>query len=349
MKQCKQPVWKRLVSLLLICVMIGAVPLQPMVAIAATPTKEEYNAAVLAKTQELEEKYGIVISYPMRNGTAGIGTATLSNLDRCLSTLTAGVVKKLSAWYKTNKGVPITFDYTHTPFASQRDDMIALASFTPALALMQIYTPPSSAAGAVLTGNGPIAIIHEMGHAFHEYAKSVYGASSLSRDWQALNGKQSYGSGADYSASTFVTAYASTAYSEDFADTFSHGFICTNAGFSIAGNLTKNGAATALGKKVSFMEQLLVKCFGANATVVSNFQKCRSTPTTLTYEGLKLSGNSLEYIGYNAPFGVLASLLKYLGIKEETSKWERSIGGWTVTATSGQTYLVFPGGEYTKL
>lgn len=323
----------------------------PAAAAGSEPAQslEAYNAEVKEKADSLAKKYGVAIKYPAGAGYAGIGTATLATLDACLEYVTPAVMKELSAWYKEKTGSKLTFSYTNTPDFDRTNSGHPIAGFTYEKALIQIFVPRSNNPGAVQTGNSPTAIIHEVGHAVHEYLIAKAGSARLREQWTKLNGTAGYGGGSSYDRNAFVSRYAASDYDEDFADTFAYGYVCNRAGFSIAKYLKSGEKNTVLGDKVALLEKLVASYFEDAGDSVINLKKCWSTPESVSYRGFKFSGNSMEYVGYNAPYGVLSATLKSLGIAAKSSKWERSVGGWVVADAKGAEYMVFPGGASTVL
>lgn len=332
-------------SFLLTCLIFTGLPVY-----GASSRAEEYNEAVRLKRNELQEKYGIRILYPLGNSYAGIGTATLATLDTCLDYMTPSFTKQLSRWYKENTGYQLTISFTNAPDFADTESGHPVAGFTFEKALLQVYVPAISDNRATATGCSPTAIIHEFGHAYHEFLKEQYGASQLLKDWKAMNGGTTYQLRTSWDKSLFVSQYASISYDEDFADTFAYGFVCNRPGFSISSQLQADGASTGLGKKISFLEKQLPLYMTQMSAATANLAKCRSTAPSITWRGLRFSGNTMEYIGYNAPYGILKGTLHSVGLSEhQSATWERQIGGWVVVSNTGKEYAVFPGGAKTLL
>lgn len=325
-----------------LCVLLAGIGVQ------AAPTPEEYNESVRAKANGIEEKYGVTVKYPTGGTYAGIGTGTLSTLDTCLDYLTPELVKALSAWCKEETGKGLAFSFTANPDYAGSASGHAVAGYTQARSLIEIVLPSGYGTGN-LTGSSPIAIVHEMGHVLQEYLKSVHGAANLSSQWKKLNGGVAYGA-SKWSRTVFTSAYAAGDYEEDFADTVAYGFVCNRAGLSIAKYLkTAEDVDTPLGAKVNYLGRLLKKYFPENEQVLTNLAKCRQAASSLTWNGLKLSGNSLEYIGFNPPYNVLGGVLRQLELKQKSSVWVYEVGGWLVTDATGAQHLVFPGGSHFAL
>jgi hypothetical protein len=342
--QTHSPITRSILALLLtLCLLLSGFP-----GIAAgTVSPEEYNEAAAQKAASLEKAYGIDISYPMGKTYAGIGTATLSTLEACLAYLTAPVVRELSAWSKDETGDRLSINYVYSLTHGEPIDITPVASYTRDLAVIEILIPRANSKKAI-SGSSPLAIVHELGHVAQGYFEDAYGKSKLSTQWKKLCGA-AYGS-SKWERTVFASEYASSDYQEDFAETFSFGFVCNRAGVSIAQYLQDaDGNTTPLGKKVNFIGQLLSAYIEESEDALTNLAKCRTAPRTYTWNGLRMSGSSLEYRGFPAPHNVLNGTLKQLGIASDSSTWEKDVGGWVVTDTTGQRYLVFPGGAYALL
>jgi hypothetical protein len=313
-----------------------------------TISPEEYNESVRQMAALLEKTYGIDLSYPMGKTYAGIGTATLSTLDTCLAYLTAPVVRTLSAWSEEETGDRLAITYVYSLAQGEAADGNPVASYTQEKSLIEILIPRANAKVAV-TGSSPFAIVHELGHTAHSYFEDTYGATKLSTQWRKLGGGAAYGS-SRWERTVFASEYAATDYEEDFAESFSFGFVCNRAGVSIARYLQNTeGETTPLGKKIDFISQLLSAYMEDAEEAVANLDKCRTAPRTFTWNGLEMSGSSLEYRGFSAPHNVLNGTLRQLNIASASATWERDVGGWNVIDTAGRQYLVFPGGAYTRL
>ena len=335
-------------SLLLLASLLflfSSVPAIPATA-ASTTEADAYAQTVLDKKAAIEKTYDIKIVLPTVS-KGSLGTATLATLDTCLSYLSADFVKQLSAWYKAETGQKLTFSYVgRAPtFANGSHPS---AEFVYEKALINLFIP-TSGQSFTLSGSSPVAILHELGHAYHAYAKQQYGASKLQSKWVSLNGEKIYGSSREPDRTKYVSAYALTDYDEDFAETFAHAFVCHNAGFSIASSLKKDGKVTVLGSKVAFLEELIAAHITKSDSALGTIKKAYTSPAQLSWEGLKLSGSSLEYIGFNAPHKVLPNVLRFAGIQSAESEWKKALGGWVVTAKDGGRYLVFPSGAKVTL
>jgi hypothetical protein len=204
----------------------------------------------------------------------------------------------------------------------------------------------------LITGTNPTAIVHEMGHAFHEYVQYRYGSDDLKATWSGLSMPYRFsGRNAENPDPTiFATLYASSSYYEDFAETFAQAFTANRPGLGISEYLTgPDGKRTKLGSKMRWMERFVTDYIENHEAAVGTMQLIYSTPRKLEYNGLSLSGNSLQYIGFSEPNAVYAAVIKHLGVTAEASKWISEIGGWYIKSTEGDEYYAFPGGTFAEL
>ncbi|MFV0401005.1 MAG: hypothetical protein ACK5LX_10360 [Oscillospiraceae bacterium] len=319
---------------------------------ASLPSSSDYNKDVYNRAQEIYQKFGVDIAYPYRSdGYTAIGVATLDNLNNALDFIGAPVVSEVSNYLKSTFGRRLTFIYTYVPSDLQDSNLMALARFTAEQSTIEIFIPgPNS--GMTMSGNSPVAIVHEFGHAFHYYFSSSHGYSRFKQEWIALNGEYTYSMSTTRNPSkyTFVSLYASMDIDEDFADTFAYALTSNRAGLGIAGYFTAPGGAKSnLGKKVDYVENMLSRYTKDPSIALKSIATMRRTPHNLQYEDVQLSGNSLEYINFNEPPGILSNILKLLRIEETNTEWVKAVGGWKVTDVRGGVYLVFPGCGYVTL
>lgn len=313
---------------------------------------EDKNAKVEEKRLALEQKYNIVIRYDVdQDGTAAIGTGDLATLDVALSPVTAAVVRQVSSYYEQKLGSKLTFAFQYTRYHQPDANVEILASFNTETADIELYIP-SSSAGTFTTGASPITILHEFAHAYYFMFADKYGKSNMEKEWVAINGGVAYNEGFlayAYNKVTFMSSYGATSLEEDFAEIFSHAFLRHREGQGFSHRLMNGDRLTALGKKVAFIEKMLPMYLTDTGTAVANLHRIYTNPINLYYQGIKLSGEQLEYVGCTYPRYVLNGILGYYGLKQESNRWIFEIGGWEVKATDGQYYLVFPGGYCQRL
>lgn len=309
------------------------------------------NADVEAKRLTLEQKYGVNIRYDVDpDGTASIGTGSLATLDKTLEQITPQVVSQVSAHYQKTRGKALTFSFVYSPFQQMGFGFDVLGSFEYATATIELYIP-SYGRDVAMTGDGPLTIAHEFGHAFHAMAAPQYGEQQLEREWLACNGGVPYNGPyfvPDYNETAFASSYGATNYDEDFAELFAHLFVRGKDGMGMGALLQRGGQSTALGKKAALVEKLLGLYIGNAQTAAANLRKVYAAAPTVTYKGVVLGGESLQFMGCAYPRYILRSLLYEIGLEAQQSTWVYEIGGWEVASAHG-TYLVFPGGEWHRL
>jgi hypothetical protein len=331
---------KRILCLFLIVIVIASVfP-------TAVFADESLNQAVAAKVGQLEEIYGISVAYPLtKSGSSAIALNSLEIMEGALATVTPSVVRQVSAYYYEKLGHRLTFEYSLTSKGlNATSESIAVAGFQPATGSIYLFLPTSSAY-TVMTGDNPISIVHEFGHALHYMIMDSYGEEKLRSEWVAMNQGVPYTSVFKETSPddrTFITSYAATKYEEDFAEVLGHCFIRNKAGQGFTGQLSVGGARTSLGQKVAYMDALLARYFPNDAQMLANFRKTLNAPTRLTYQGMNFNGSHLQFIGYPQPRYVLDGCLNVLEKERESAIWIREIGGWYVCEPNGNELLIFP-------
>lgn len=309
------------------------------------------NKKLASSVKALESKYGISIKYPKKkNGEAMITMNNIETLDRAFSTMTPEVVKQVSSYYEKKNGRKIEVEYYFSNSDYSYNGGVLMAAFQPRTSNIFVFLP-SQAGRAIISGENPIALVHEMGHAFHLMCMDLYGEQQMRSEWATFNGNQKYnnnGLNEHFSKTVFISSYATTKYEEDFAETFGHLFVRTAAGTGFRTQLTKNSEATGLGRKVKYIEKLLNTYIKNSGQAVENLRRIYNTPTDLAFEGLVFYGETLQYIGYPQPKNILKGILNGLNIDSQKSTWVRALGAWRVIDTNGDMYYIFPGGARAK-
>ena len=327
-------------------------------AAAATPLGggviSEHNKTVEHIVSELEERYNIDISYPIRHsGYAAIGPPTLDTLNSALEFITPEMVREISEFYRVVKGtgrLEIAFEY---PPLSSSDTNSALAAFNSAQAKLRIFIPHSNGS-MLISGTNPTVIVHEMGHAFHHMLESrVGGAATLQKMWENLSAVRynySRQNNTNPNNLIFATAYASTDYGEDFAETFAMLFTANRPGLGVSARFKdSNGIATVLSKKADFLTDMVAQHINNNEAALENIALIYSTPTRVVYNGIAFSGNELQYIGFSEPNGIYKAIEDNLSITTKNSQWIKQLGAWWIESHDGYSFYAFPGGAYTTI
>lgn len=328
---------------------LAALTVIPISAFAADPSVAERAA-------EIEKKYGIAIEYPTgSDGNPVIGNNNLDTLDMALENVTPAAVKEISQYYRDKNGKRLTISYvtadTYDYAGSDnfaRGNIALFGEFDDKTSLIRLHIPRSNSS-TLASGDAPIAIVHELGHALHVMYTDRYGEAQMEREWLALNESARYDEDnvmQNPNDKLFVSGRAATEYVEDVAETIAHVFVRNQAGQGFKNRLSSGEKQTGLGKKVAYIEQMLSGCLKENASALENYRKIYSTPTSVAYQSLKLSGDYLQYAGYPQPKYVLNGNLRELGVEKSKAAWILPIGGWYVEGTKGERIIVFPGGDW---
>lgn len=309
------------------------------------------NGKIASSAKKLESKYGISIKYPKKkNGDAMISMNNIETLDLAFSTMTPEVVKQISSYYEKKNGRKIQIEYYFSDSDYNYNGGILMAAFEPRTSKVYVFLP-SQAGRAIISGENPIAIVHEMGHAFHLMCMDLYGKEQMKTEWMKFNGNQRYNSSglnANFNKTVFISSYATTKYEEDFAETFGHLFVRSTAGTGFRTQLSKDSKTTGLGKKVNYIEKLIGTYMKNPANAIENLRRIYDTPTELAFEGIVFYGETLQYIGYPQPKNILKGILNGYGITSKKSTWVRKLGAWRIVDTNGDMYFIFPGGAWAK-
>lgn len=318
-------------------------------------TPEQTSAQVEQKAVELEKKYDIRIGYPSdRDGLAKIPVSTLETLDMALENVTPGLVRQVSEYYRQKNGARLSINYvqrTDNLVESSEGIEATLGAFDNTRSLIEMYLPGGSSP-VVMTGEAPIQIVHEFGHALHFLYTDQYGFDKMKKEWSAFNQGESYDRQnimQNPNDKVFVSGYAATMFEEDVAETIGHVFARAKAGQGLKSKLTSGGKQTGLGKKVAYVEKMLSAYLTDTKDAVANYRRIYKTATSVTYQNMQFSGEYLQFAGYAQPRYILNGTLSRLGKEKSRAVWIRSIGGWYVREPDGEELIVFPGYVWTKV
>ena len=296
----------------------------------------------------LERKYGITITYDIQNGKPAITVSSLETLDKSLSNMTETLVRQVSAYYEKINGKKIDITYITTDGRYVLDGGDLMAAFEQKTSKIYIFMP-SHGGEALISGENPIAFVHEFGHAFHAMAQTLYGRSRMLEEWTAFNKGHRYNRRLAYANpddTVFVSAYSTYSFEEDFAEVFAHVFVRNAPGTGFRNRLSQNSVPTGLGQKVAYMERMIKLVLKDTDEAISNYRRIYETPTSIKFEGLTFSGEYLQYSGYPQPRNILKGILTELGRQSKKSTWIRSIGAWRVIDRNDEMLYVFPGGTW---
>ncbi len=346
---------KRVCSFLALCIALACMVVPAFAANGERYSVQDsiaHNQRVQAKADELRQKYAIAISYPTftQDGqeVAGVFPETLETLDMALSYVTPYVVQQVSQYYQQTTGYRLKFTYSYQDMAGDGNGGIEMTvgGFDDKTGVIHLFIPRPGR-GAMITGDAPMTIVHEFGHALHLMLVNKYDMGELEQSWN------SYNQGIPYSEANiaknpsplvFISGYGATNYYEDFADTFAHGFVCSRPGLGLSKRLTDSGGnLTALGQKIRKVEAVLTTYFPDSTQAHKNFSKVFSTPGAVQYQGLTFSGVYLQHMGYpEARYLPVYYLSLFNDIPESGYTWIPELGGWSAKDSTGQMVVVFP-------
>lgn len=331
----------------LLCIVTAAasaVMMMSPAALAAQPASE-YNEQVREMELRLEEKYDLDITYPFdSNGYAAISTGSLYILDETLESITPSLVRQVSGYYRDRFGKRLTYAYTWSDLTAVDMSEAELGNFMEGDALIRIFVPNRHAA---ISGDSPLTVAHEFGHAFHLMCAAQYGEEQMQQEWLSFNGSYDYSAGnivENPDELVFASGYGAVSYHEDFAEVFAYGFVCNKAGMGLSPRLIRQNAYTSFGLKMNYIEKLLPLYLTGTEGAASNMQRIYSAPSAVNYRGARLSGAYMQYSGFYEPRLVRDGLLSLLGIRASEVQWISEIGGWYVVSETGMHYVAFPGG-----
>lgn len=311
-----------------------------------------HNQAVNDLGASLQKKYDITIQYPVYTADDeriyGIFPETLHALDAALETITPGVVRQVSDYYRQKNGQRLTYAYTYAdlrgPYGFIATPQVTVGGFDDKTSRIELYIPRPGQE-AVASGDNMLTAAHEFGHALHLMIADQYGYDKMAREWLSLMNGAGYGAG-QISTTTFITEYASTSFDEDFAETFAYAYMCNRSGLGLYGRLVRDNTRTILGSKVAYVENLIPRYLTDTDPSMENFRKVYTTAASTSYNGIKLSGAHLMSIGMDEPRSAPLMLLNMLEVQESSLVWIKEVGGWYCKDANGQHRILFPDGAW---
>lgn len=317
-----------------------------------------HNNEVHRLKEELEEKYQITIEYPVfeqnSKNVSGIYVETLHTLDTALSYVTPYVVQQVSAYYQRQNGRRLRFIYQYSdlrgPYSKSGGDEVVVGGFSPDESMIVLHIP-NPGEGATITGDAPLTIVHEFGHAVQLMITDQYGYNRLEYEWTTHNKGYAYAAenlSRNPDDTVFMSGYGATSFDEDFAELFAHAYVCNRAGTGLSGRLGTEEAPTPLREKLELMYELLGAYFADSKTFLENFQSLYDVPVSKIYNDLKFTGPHMQFMDYEEPRYMPITLIKlFQDIDERSYVWHPQIGAWIAWhAGTGNSVIIFPDGTW---
>ena len=265
-----------------------------------------------------------------------------------LSYLTPQMVRAISAHYAEINGTRLTIAYSFHDMPSGADGLNSIVTvgwFDQSQGTISLKIPYPGR-GAIVTGDTPMTIVHEMGHALHMMLERNYDMTYIRERWMALNGQYIYNIENMLlrpDLNTFASAYAATSFYEDFAETFAYGFVSNKPGMGLRERaFDSNGNLTNFGRKLELMDAILVRQFPNYTRMHDNFRRSKQVSSSIIYNGGAFSGRHLQFTGYPEPrYFPVVFLDEFPHIPEREFVWRSGIGGW-VAQWEGAQVIVFP-------
>ncbi|MCL2035755.1 MAG: hypothetical protein FWG94_13665, partial [Oscillospiraceae bacterium] len=162
----------------------------------------------------LERKYGITITYDVNNGKPAITNNSLETLDKSLSNITDTLVRQISAYCEQQNGSKLEIMYITSYGTYVLNGAVIQAAFEEKTSRIYVFIP-SHGGEAIISGENPVAFVHEIGHAFHMMAQNIYGRSRMLEEWSEFNKGNKYNRRialANPDDNVFVTAYSAYSF-----------------------------------------------------------------------------------------------------------------------------------------
>lgn len=296
----------------------------------------------------IEDKFGITITYAVENGKDAISVNTLLTLDKALSNMTGAVVRQVSDYYEQTNGKRLEITYITSENKYVLGGGVLMAAFEKKTSKIYVFMP-AEPGKAIISGENPVAFVHEFAHAFHEMAQQLYGREKMRAEWAKFNKGYGYNPrliAENPNDTVFMSAYSTYSFEEDFAEVFSHTFVRNAPGTGFKDKLSKNSAPTSLGQKVTYVEKLIQFILEDTEQAISNYRRIYDTAVSVRFEGIIFSGEHLQYSGYPQPRNVLEGILNGLKVKAKKATWIRPLGAWRVIDQKDNMLYIFPGGMW---
>lgn len=287
---------------------------------------------------DLEAKYSIEIVCQ----TNLVTTRNLEILDQTLENFTPSVIRELSEYYLASNGIPLTVVYRNQDRAAQNSNKIDLGTFSYLSSEVNFILSNNA-----VTGDQPITIAHEFGHAIHYMYMDQYGRKKMEQEWAVYNNGHAYAAShiqKNPDARTFISGYAATEFEEDVAETIGHAMVRYQSGQGFTQLLSKDGAPTNLGKKLTYVEKMFQSTFKNATAILQNLSRTYSAETNYTYQSMKFSGDYMQYAHYPQPKSLLSGILRNIPVEMEKGIWLQEMGAWYVYTKDADHLIIFPEG-----
>lgn len=224
----------------------------------------EEKALVNQKIASIKESYGITVT--CADNVSNEGVEVIDAIDVACERLGATFLSALNDYYaQIGKSFKISlsaFGQSDVAFAGS----FYSGYFNPQTATLSVFAPEAGVGFASFGDptTRTLDVLHEFGHAFHYMAYNKYGYQNMVDDFVKLNNGVAYtkntfsmGVMSKELQNVFVSNYAASAYSEDFADTFAVMFDKGDNRSTGASARKEVGNFPQLMKKYKYIESLV--------------------------------------------------------------------------------------------
>lgn len=233
---------KKTIAIILLFTLLGPTIFQPSVTYASNNNKNISKKEVNNFKDEIEKKYGVTIV--IESNIAKDNKSAyyiLESVDFGMDMMPKGLVQKLVKHFK----------------ARNKKTTIKIVENLGSYKAGMYHSDTNTIRLLYGMGLDTDKILHEFGHMLEEALGHTYGTQKLKSEYTKLNGKKNYMKWKDGYEDTFVTGYACTNFSEDFAETFQSSIVFPDAIQSI---YMKNPKAPLV-KKSELIYRLIKKQF----------------------------------------------------------------------------------------